>query len=180
MIITKRQQHDFTWRFCRTARCGCQLHASCRCRCLTGVGCPTILTTKRSVEEVALDSGERLDDFLRKRVPGITPAQVADWIRTGAVRIRGKVCKPLRRIHRGDEVTLQRPAPKRVVEKAPVARPSITLLHESEHVRVIDKPAGLAVEPEVVLVLAAQMGGWNVGGIAAPGRPRDRSFGGFA
>ena len=127
---------------------------------------PTLSTEVLLVEAAA--SGQRLDTYLRQRLPGVTVPQVAEWIRTGAVLIRGKKCQPLRRIHRGDEIVLRRPAP-RAVAAPTVALAPIAVLHESEHLRGIDKPPGLAVEPELVQALAAQLKGWNVGGRAEPG-----------
>ncbi len=113
-------------------------------------------------------SGQRLDLYLRKQLPGVTAPQIAEWIRNGAVLIRGKKCQPLRRIHRGDAITLQRPPP-RAAPRPQGAVSAIAILHESEHLRGVDKPAGLAVDPDLVAALASQLGGWNVGGRAAPG-----------
>jgi 23S rRNA pseudouridine1911/1915/1917 synthase len=116
-------------------------------------------------------SGARLDRFLLKAVPGATPALVQRWLAAGAVRIRGKVPKPLRKLHRGDVVTVARPEPE-AVKLAGDAR--IPVLFESASVVAVNKPAGLAVEPagsmpSLVGALAKQLSGWDVGGQARPG-----------
>lgn len=124
----------------------------------------------------ASSSGERLDRFLQRSLPGITQAQIQSWIGSGAVRIRGKTCKPLRRIHRGDVVTLERPAPRAAAAPArPLPKLSVLLDHRL--VVAVDKPAGWVVEsagpksnvPSVVQALAQQLSGWDVSGRAEPG-----------
>lgn len=119
------------------------------------------------------DQGARLDRFLLKAVDGATPQLIEQWLAAGAIRIRGKVPKPMRRLYRGDVVTLERPQPR--ARPAPSAKgPALPVLHESAAVVVVNKPAGLAVEPagqmaNVVDALAAQLGGFDVAGEARPG-----------
>ena len=118
-------------------------------------------------------SGERLDKFLAHARPGTTPSQIDAWIVTGAIRIRGKVPKKLRRLHRGEVVELSRPEPARFDLGGKVA--PLLVLHQSPAVVVINKPSGLAVEPagpvapSVVGGLARQLQGWSVEGQARPG-----------
>jgi 23S rRNA pseudouridine1911/1915/1917 synthase len=118
-------------------------------------------------------SGERLDKFLAHARPGTTPSQIDGWIATGAIRIRGKVPKKLRRLHRGEVVELSQPVPARFDLGGKVA--PLPLLHQSSAVVVINKPSGLAVEPagpvapSVVGGLARQLSGWSVEGQARPG-----------
>jgi 23S rRNA pseudouridine1911/1915/1917 synthase len=84
------------------------------------------------------------------------------------VLIRGKRCKPLRRLYRGDVVALERPAP-RPVSAPSVQAPTWKVLYAGEHALAIDKPAGWTVDATLTASLAAQQPGWDVGGQAEPG-----------
>jgi 23S rRNA pseudouridine1911/1915/1917 synthase len=94
------------------------------------------------------------------------------------VRIRGKQCKPLRRIHAGDVIELDRPAPVAARHSSRSASvPPLPILFQSDAVVVIDKPSGLNVEPpergdfpSVVASMAQRQPElWDVGGEAKPG-----------
>ena len=102
-----------------------------------------------SAQELVVDAahhGERLDRFLQKSIPGANAERIAAWLAAGAIRIRGKVPKPLRRLHRGDVVTFSRPEPARA--ELPASEAKLPVLFESAAVVAVDKPAGLNVEPE--------------------------------
>ncbi|MBS2028985.1 MAG: RluA family pseudouridine synthase [Deltaproteobacteria bacterium] len=128
-----------------------------------------------AAQELVVDAahhGERLDRFLQKSIPGANPERIAAWLAQGAIRIRGKVPKPLRRLYAGDVVTFAKPEPARA--DLPGSDAKLPVLHESAAVVAIDKPAGLNVEPEgklpsVVGALATQLQGWDVLGKAQPG-----------
>ena len=117
-------------------------------------------------------AGPRLDAFLVKSVPGFSKAQVMRLLADGKVKVNGKKAKPLRRIVGGEEIELDLPE----LQKAPASPegPKLRALYEDPKWLVIDKPAGLTVEPEahqpsVVGLAASQFGGFSVGGIAQPG-----------
>ncbi|MCU0699797.1 MAG: RluA family pseudouridine synthase, partial [Myxococcaceae bacterium] len=112
-----------------------------------------------------------LEQFLARALPNVTPARVSQLLAEGRVRVNGKVARAGRRTWGGEsvEVELPAPAPPRAVEGPP-----IRVLLEGPGVVIVDKPAGLTTTPEpgqvsLVELLAAQRGGFEVGGAALPG-----------
>ena len=90
------------------------------------------------------DRGTRLDRFVSRGFEDASRSLVSQWIRSGRVSVDGEVVrKPARRL-RGHEVVTARPAPRPPLR----ARPEdieVRVLHEDEHLAVIDKSAGMAV-----------------------------------
>jgi 23S rRNA pseudouridine955/2504/2580 synthase len=97
------------------------------------------------------EAGQRLDNYLHKRLGGLPRSRVFRIIRKGEVRVNGKRASPETRLVLADKVrvppvNLAPPEPK-------TARPSSALneriarsiIHEDERLLVIDKPAGVAV-----------------------------------
>jgi 23S rRNA pseudouridine955/2504/2580 synthase len=95
------------------------------------------------------ESGQRLDNFLMKTLPGVPKSHVYRLVRSGQVRVNGGRVKPMRRLTEGDEV---RVPPVRVApEGAPVRPPDAVLdrlraaiIFEDAHYLALNKPAGLA------------------------------------
>lgn len=113
----------------------------------------------------------RLDRFLATALPGLPPGRVQQLLREGKVRVDGTKAKPLRRVRGGEVVELDLPPPKPLPR---VDGPRVPALYEDEALLVVDKPAGLVVEPgadarSLVAVVASQFQGFDVGGLAAPG-----------
>jgi len=130
-------------------------------------------TEPRTLKVEREDAGERLDKYLVKMLPGVGLERVRDLIGQGRVRIRGKVCSPVRKLWGGEEIEVEVPAPRRLARES-AEGPPLPELYEDAAVVVVDKPAGLVVEPEgsapsVVGLLAARMAGFDVGGLARPG-----------
>jgi 23S rRNA pseudouridine1911/1915/1917 synthase len=118
------------------------------------------------------NSGPRLDAVLVKALPGFSRAQVQQLLAPGRVKVDGKKAKPLRRVFGGEELEVELPEAKAAPRS--VAGPKLRALFEDARYLVIDKPAGLTVEPEpnqasVVGQAAAQFHGFDVGGVAQPG-----------
>jgi 23S rRNA pseudouridine1911/1915/1917 synthase len=118
-------------------------------------------------------AGERLDRFLSREVPA-SPERVRALLAAGRVRIRGKTCSPLRKLFGGEEVELDLPEPARVAPS--LVEPELPVLLEDADVLVVDKPAGLPVEPSrpgapSAVGAASRRGGFDVGGVAIPGLP---------
>jgi len=94
--------------------------------------------------------GQRLDNFLFRELKGVPRSRVYRLIRRGEVRVNKKRCKPDLKINSGDEVRIP---PITVNSEHRIARISNNLaemltesvLYESEHLLVINKPAGLSV-----------------------------------
>lgn len=118
------------------------------------------------------DAPPRLDAFLAKVLPGWPKAQLQKLLSDGRVKINGKKAKPLRRVVGGEEVELELPDAQPV--KAAPAGPRLEVLLETPGFFVVNKPAGVVVEPEgdrpsVVGLAAAQLRGFDVAGQAQPG-----------
>jgi 23S rRNA pseudouridine1911/1915/1917 synthase len=91
--------------------------------------------------------GQRLDRALARLVPEFSRSYLQQLIADGAVRLRGAaVTKAAQRVRAGEagEVAL-RPTPQSqafIAQALPLA-----VVHEDEHLLVVDKPAGLVVHP---------------------------------
>jgi 23S rRNA pseudouridine955/2504/2580 synthase len=94
-------------------------------------------------------AGQRLDNFLAGRLPGLPRAALYRFIRTGQVRVNGGRARPSRRLEAGDRVRI--PPARQARAKAPEVPPAVlraitaAILFEDGELLVLDKPAGLAV-----------------------------------
>jgi 23S rRNA pseudouridine1911/1915/1917 synthase len=119
-------------------------------------------------------AGERLDKYLSAHVPGLSLERARVLIEQGHVRIRGKKCQPSRKLWGGEEVELSRPPP-RAPPRRSLEGPGLPVLHEDAALVIVNKPAGLVVEPvggsvpSVVELLAARLPPFDVEGVAQPG-----------
>ena len=91
--------------------------------------------------------GQRLDRALVLLVPEFSRSYLQQLIEAGAVRIAGAVVrKPAAKVRAGDSGAIElRPTPQSqafLPEDIP-----LQVVHEDEHLLVIDKPAGLVVHP---------------------------------
>jgi 23S rRNA pseudouridine1911/1915/1917 synthase len=134
---------------------------------------PLTLGASRKLAVAREAAGERLDKHLSKHVPGLSLERARQLIAQGQVRIRGKTCQPTRKLWGGEEIELFLPAP-RTPRGPAVEGPRLPVLHDDEALIIVDKPAGLVVEPggggpSVVELLAAQRPPFDVEGIASPG-----------
>jgi 23S rRNA pseudouridine955/2504/2580 synthase len=105
------------------------------------------------IHEVADDeAGLRLDRWFHRRFPGIGRVLLHKWLRTGQVRVDGRRSKAGLRLAAGQRVRV----PPIGDERAPPPSPPVSaddvrmlmerILYRDEHVLVLDKPAGLAVQ----------------------------------
>jgi 23S rRNA pseudouridine1911/1915/1917 synthase len=92
----------------------------------------------------AEQAGRRLDQFLTAVHPELSRGEVQRDIRAGTVSISGQaVCQPSRRLHENDEVVWDL-VDKKILTPHPMA---LDILHEDDHLVVVDKPTGLVVHP---------------------------------
>lgn len=90
------------------------------------------------------ESGERLDRHVAARL-GVARNRAQAWIRDGHVQLNASTTKPSTAVAAGDTVGCALPAPK---DDRVLAEPGeLAVLHEDEHLVVLDKPAGLTVHP---------------------------------
>jgi 23S rRNA pseudouridine1911/1915/1917 synthase len=91
--------------------------------------------------------GERLDRALALLVPEFSRSYLQQLVEAGAVVLAGKVVtRPAHKVKAGDAGTIElKPTPQsQAFRPEPMELP---VVHEDEHVLVIDKPAGLVVHP---------------------------------
>jgi 23S rRNA pseudouridine955/2504/2580 synthase len=106
---------------------------------------------KTGVRKVRIDSetaGQRLDNYLRRQLPGVPKGRVHRLLRRGEVRINGGRVRGDYRLQAGDEVRIPPArirAPGDAPEPAWAARLAERVLFEDRRLLVIDKPSGTAV-----------------------------------
>ena len=86
-----------------------------------------------------------MDQFLAGQPTGLTRSQLQRLIGDGLALVNGSGSKASSKVRRGDRITLTVPPPK-PTEVVAQWMP-LTVVHQDEHIAVIDKPAGLAVHP---------------------------------
>jgi 23S rRNA pseudouridine1911/1915/1917 synthase len=89
--------------------------------------------------------GERLDSALA-RMFGLSRAQAADLISTGAVLIGGRPAAKSDRVEVGEWLDVTLPPPPRV-SAAPDPVPGLVVRYEDADIIVLDKPVGVAAHP---------------------------------
>jgi 23S rRNA pseudouridine955/2504/2580 synthase len=109
-----------------------------------------IRTEVQYFEAGADDAGQRLDNYLQRRLSGFPRSRLYRVIRKGEVRVNGRRAGPDTRLNLGDRVRIP---PLRLVPAADRGRPpsrlqeqlAAAIVHEDPRLLVIDKPAGVAV-----------------------------------
>jgi len=106
-------------------------------------------TGVRMVEVSAGEEGQRIDNFLLRRAPGVPKSHVYRVIRKGQVRINGGRVKPTRKLICGDMVRIPPMHLKKVgdvsVPDALAESVAEAVVFEYDDFLVLNKPAGLAV-----------------------------------
>ncbi|MFM8558685.1 MAG: RluA family pseudouridine synthase [bacterium] len=90
-------------------------------------------------------AGARLDRWLAKARIGLSRNRLQKLIDEGRVLVNGRVGRSSQKLKVGDQVALTIPPrrpPRLVAEPAP-----LVVVHEDDHVLVLDKPAGVVVHP---------------------------------
>ena len=130
---------------------------------------------RRALVVSAETAGERLDRWLAAQLPGVSRARLKTLIEAGLVRVDGAQRKAAHHVATGERVEVEiPPLPPETLEPEPIA---LTVMHEDEHVLVLDKPAGMVVHPGAghargtlaAAVLAHAPGTAGVGGPRRPG-----------
>ncbi len=101
--------------------------------------------------EVSLqEAGQRLDNYVHKRLGGVPRSRVYRVIRKGEVRVNGRRAGPETRLQINDRIRIP---PVRVLPPPQAGKPSEPLcqsirkaiIYQDEKLLVLDKPAGIAV-----------------------------------
>lgn len=90
-------------------------------------------------------AGLRLDQALARMFPQYSRSRLKDWLLAGAITVEGGPKRPKDAVSGGEVVDFQ-PQPEVSVTAAPEPI-ALDLLHEDEHLLVVNKPAGLVVHP---------------------------------
>ena len=91
-------------------------------------------------------AGLRLDQALARLLPQYSRNRIADWVKGERVRVRGATAKPKQKVWGGEPVRIEPDADPQAMAFAPEAH-ALAIVHEDEHLLIIDKPAGLVVHP---------------------------------
>ena len=113
----------------------------------------TATQTPRRVEHWAAsegDAGQRIDNFLMRRLKGVPRSVIYRILRRGEVRVNARRVGPDYRLAAGDQVRVPpvraaapRPTPQPASGLAAILQTSI--LYDDDRLLVVSKPAGLAV-----------------------------------
>ena len=111
----------------------------------------------------------RLDRWFRRHYPHITQGAVQKFCRTGQVRVEGKRVEASTRLEAGQMIRIpplpsaDAPRPRPPVDPAAARELEDMLLWRDEHVIVLNKPAGLAVQggPGISRHLDAMLYAWE-------------------
>jgi 23S rRNA pseudouridine1911/1915/1917 synthase len=104
------------------------------------------MTTIRHEAEVPRGAaGRRFDQALAEMFPDYSRSRLSGWIKSGAVTLDGVQAPPRQLLRGGEQVCLQVEL-ENEVSSAPEDI-ALTIVHEDEHLLVLNKPAGLVVHP---------------------------------
>jgi 23S rRNA pseudouridine955/2504/2580 synthase len=105
-------------------------------------------TKVRKVRVDAEQAGQRIDNFLRRELPGVPKGRLYRILRRGEVRVNGGRIRAEYKLQEGDEVRVP-PARVRAPGDAPAEGAANRILDriifEDKRLLVIDKPSGVAV-----------------------------------
>lgn len=96
------------------------------------------------------DAGQRIDNYLVKKLKDVPKSRIYQMIRKGEVRVNGGRVKPTRKLLLAEQVRIppvvQRPKPvDTFIGSHQLALIEGAIIHEDERLIVVNKPSGLAV-----------------------------------
>lgn len=104
------------------------------------------MTTIRHEAEVPLAAaGRRFDQALAEMFPDYSRSRLSGWIKSGSVTLDGAQAPPRQLLRGGEQVLLQVELELEVTSEPEAIK--LTIVHEDEHLLVLNKPAGLVVHP---------------------------------
>jgi len=105
-------------------------------------------TKVRKVSIDAEQAGQRIDNFLRRELPGVPKGRLYRILRRGEVRVNGGRIRAEYKLQEGDEVRIP-PARVKAPGDAPAdgkaAGMADRIIYEDKRLLVVDKPSGVAV-----------------------------------
>jgi len=104
------------------------------------------MTTIRHEADVPLAAaGRRFDQALAEMFPDYSRSRLSGWIKSGAVTLDGAQAPPRQLLRGGEQVRLQVELEAEVTSEPEAI--ALEIVHEDEHLLVLNKPAGLVVHP---------------------------------
>jgi len=104
------------------------------------------MTTIRHEADVPLAAaGRRFDQALAEMFPDYSRSRLSGWIKSGAVTLDGAQASPRQLLRGGEQVRLQVELAAEVTSEPEAI--ALEIVHEDEHLLVLNKPAGLVVHP---------------------------------
>jgi 23S rRNA pseudouridine1911/1915/1917 synthase len=119
---------------------------------------------------------ERLDVFLRRKLPDLSRGAIQRLLAEGNILVDGKIVKPTHHPRAGETIAIQRPQAR--PDSAQAENLPLDILYEDGDLLVLNKPAGMVVHPAaghrehtLVNALLHHCGGQlsGIGGVARPG-----------
>ncbi len=114
------------------------------------------MAAMHDVEMTKAEAGQRLDRYLRKLLPDTPLGAIFKMLRRGIIRVDGKKAKEALRLVEGMRVSLPPSAMPRKSAQGPEGKPprppgaallQPKIVHRDDDLLVVEKPAGLAVQP---------------------------------
>ncbi len=90
-------------------------------------------------------AGRRFDQVMAEMFPDYSRSRLSGWIKSGAVMLDGVLVPPRYLLHGGEQVQLRAELETEVNSTAEAI--PLEIVHEDEHLLVLNKPAGLVVHP---------------------------------
>ncbi|MDO4233295.1 MAG: RluA family pseudouridine synthase, partial [Lautropia sp.] len=107
-------------------------------------------STDAAAETLVIDAtgghGQRLDQFLAKRLDGVSRTRIQRWIELGAVRVDGRLRLPAKRLDGFERIEVSPQPHDSDNAFAPDPVP-LDIVYRDDDVVVINKPAGLVTHP---------------------------------
>ncbi|MDO1527737.1 23S rRNA pseudouridine(1911/1915/1917) synthase RluD [Fulvimonas sp. R45] len=104
------------------------------------------MTTIRHQAVVPLSAaGRRFDQALAEMFPDYSRSRLAAWVKAGSVTLDGAPAPPRQLLRGGEQVRLEAELETEVASRPQAIE--LAVVHEDEHLLVLDKPAGLVVHP---------------------------------
>ncbi|QQY08811.1 MAG: RluA family pseudouridine synthase [Candidatus Xiphinematobacter sp.] len=92
-------------------------------------------------------TGWRLDRFAAAILPFPSRTHVQSLIRSGCIRLRGRVARPSEKVRTGDVIFVRRPVTPAPTSLVPEAIMPLRVLYEDTDLLVVNKEAGIVVHP---------------------------------
>lgn len=92
---------------------------------------------------------QRIDSVLAQILSEYSRTQLCNWIKSGAITLNQKTCKPKDKVQEGDilEVSVPLPVLREDFNQCTPEPIDLTIIYEDDEVLVLNKPAGLVVHP---------------------------------